>query len=107
MILNYYSVCWRLVLSVCLSVCDLMVCICIAIWLYICVVDDASKREVSTQPQLNVVLPHAYRNRDVGVDCSACLSCGMVVLLIMTGCRLFHILMVLGKKDDLNTCVRA
>ena len=34
-----------------------MFCICIAIWLYICVVDDASKREVSTQPQLNV-LPH-------------------------------------------------
>ena len=28
----------------------------------------------------------------------------MVVLLIMTGCRLFPILMVLGKKDDLNTC---
>ena len=31
----------------------------------------------------------------------------MVVLLVMTGCRLFHILMVLGKKDVLNTCVRA
>ena len=42
MILNYYSVCWRLVRSVCLSVCDLMFCICIAIWLYICVVDDAA-----------------------------------------------------------------
>ena len=26
------------------------------------------------------------------MDCSACLSCGMVVLLVMTGCRLFHIL---------------
>ena len=33
------------------------------------------------------------------MDCSACLSCGMVVLLVMTGCRLFHIFMVLGKKD--------
>ena len=55
------------------------------------------------------------------MDCSACLSCGMVVLLIMTGCRLFqsvkrfersngldtalyknypyHMFMVLGKKD--------
>ena len=32
---------------------------------------------------------------------SACLSCGMVVLLITAGCRLFHSLMVLGKKDDL------
>ena len=41
------------------------------------------------------------------MDCSACLSCGMVVLLVMTGCRLFHIFMVLGKKDVLNTCVRA
>ena len=39
------------------------------------------------------------------MDCSACLSCGMVVLLVMTGCRLFHIFMVLGKKDVLNTCV--
>ena len=29
------------------------------------------------------------------------------VLLVMTGCRLFHIFMVLGKKDVLNTCVRA
>ena len=28
------------------------------------------------------------------MDCSACLSCGMVVLLVMTGCRLFHIFMV-------------
>ena len=37
------------------------------------------------------------------MDCSACLSCGMVVLLVMTGCRLFHIFMVLGKKDVLNT----
>ncbi len=99
--LAFGSVC----LSVCLSVCDLMFCICIAIWLYICVVDDASKREVSTQPQLNV-LPHAYRNRDVGVDCSACLSCGMVVLFVMTGCRLFHIFMVLGKKG-VFWCVRA
>ena len=41
------------------------------------------------------------------MDCSACLSCGMVVLLIMAGCRLFHSLMVLGKRDDLNTFVRA
>ena len=32
------------------------------------------------------------------MDCSACLSCGTVVLLVMTGCRLFHILMVLGKN---------
>ena len=32
------------------------------------------------------------------MDCSACLSCGIVVLLVMTGCMLFHILMVLGKK---------
>ena len=31
----------------------------------------------------------------------------MVVLLVMTGCMLFHILMVLGTKDVLNTCVRA
>ena len=36
------------------------------------------------------------------MDCSACLSCGIVVLLIMAGCRLFHILMVLGKNDDLK-----
>ena len=35
------------------------------------------------------------------MDCSACLSCGMVVLLIIAGCRLFPSLMVLGKKDDL------
>ena len=28
----------------------------------------------------------------------------MVVLLVMTGCRLFHILIVLGKKDVLKTC---
>ena len=84
-----------------------MFCSCVAIWLYICVVDDASKLEMSTQPQLNV-LPHAYLMLGGGGDCSACLSCGMVVLLIMTGCRLFHkMLMVLGKKDDLNTCVRA
>ena len=59
---------------------------------------DVSKREVSTQPKLTV-LPHAYLNADVGVDCSAFLSRGMVVLLVMTGCRLFHMLMVLGKKD--------
>ena len=32
----------------------------------------------------------APRLPDVGVDCSACLSCGMVVLLIIAGCRLFH-----------------
>ena len=32
---------------------------------------------------------------DVGVDCSAGLSCGIVVLLIMAGCRLFHSLMVI------------
>ena len=38
------------------------------------------------------------------MDCSACLSCGMVVLLIIAGCRLFHSLMVLGKKDDLYIC---
>ena len=31
------------------------------------------------------------------MDCSACLSCGMVVLLVMTGCRLFHIFMVLER----------
>ena len=29
----------------------------------------------------------------------------MVVLLIIAGCRLFHSLMVLGKKDDLYTWV--
>ena len=29
------------------------------------------------------------------MDCSACLNCGMVVLLNMTGCRLFPILMVI------------
>ena len=28
----------------------------------------------------------------------------MVVMLVMTGCRLFHILMVHGKKDVFNTC---
>ena len=28
------------------------------------------------------------------MDCSACLSCGMVVLLVMTGCRLFHNLQI-------------
>ena len=60
---------------------------------------DVSKREVSTQPKLSV----APRLPDVGVDCSACLSCSMVVLLIIAGCRLFHSLMVLGKKDDLYT----
>ena len=65
-----------------------------------CVGDDASKREVSTQHG-------APRLPNVGVHCSACLSCGMVVLLVMTGCRLFHILMVLGQKSVLNTCVRA
>ena len=40
------------------------------------------------------------------MDCGVCLSCGMVVLLIMAGYKLFHSLMVLGKKDDLNTFVR-
>ena len=35
--------------SVCLSACDLMFCSCIAIWLYICVGDGASKHEVSVQ----------------------------------------------------------
>ena len=49
----------------------------------------------------------APRLPDVGEDCSACLSCGMVVLLIIAGCRLFHRLMVLGKKDDLYTSVQA
>ena len=50
--------------------------------------DDASKHEVSTQPQLSME-SHAYRM--FGVDCSARLSCGMVVLLVMTGCcRSFH-----------------
>ena len=41
------------------------------------------------------------------MDCSACLSCGMVVLLNTAGGSLFHSLMVLGKKDDLYTSVRA
>ena len=63
---------------------------------------DVSKREVSTQPKLTV-LPRAYRM----LVWIAVLSCGMVVLLIMAGCRLFHSLMVLGKKDDLYTSVRA
>ena len=58
---------------------------------------------MSTQTRLSMGAP---RLPEVGVDCSACLSCGMVVLLVMTGCRLFHIFMVLGKKDVLNTCVR-
>ena len=40
------------------------------------------------------------------MDCSDCLSCGMVVLLVMTGCRLFHIFMVLGKKDVLIISTR-
>ena len=30
------------------------------------------------------------------MDCSACLSCGMVVLLVMTGCSIF--LWCLGRK---------
>ena len=40
------------------------------------------------------------------MDCSVCLSCGMVVLLIIAGCRprLFHSLKVLGKKVDLYIC---
>ena len=56
--LNYYSVCWCLVLSVCLSVCDLMFCSCILLLVVhnVCVVDDASKREVSTQPKLTVYI---------------------------------------------------
>ena len=41
------------------------------------------------------------------MDCSACLSCGMVGLLIIAGCRLFHSCMVLGKKYDVYTSVRA
>ena len=62
---------------------------------------DASKREVSTPDLVHAASAEhvAPRLPDVGVDCSAFLSCGMVVLLVMTGCRLFHILMVLGKKD--------
>ena len=44
----------------------------------------------------------APRESDVAVHIIA-----VVVLLVMTGCRLFHILMVLGKKDVLNMCVRA
>ena len=59
---------------------------------------DVSKREVSTQPKLTV-LPRAYR--------MLVWICGMVVLLITAGCSLFHSLMVLGKKDDLYTSVRA
>ena len=43
--LNYYSMCWLH---------DLMLCICIAIWLYKRVGDDAGKREVPTQPQLSM-----------------------------------------------------
>ena len=58
---------------------------------------DASKREVSTQPK-----PTGCWSM-VGMDCSACLSCGMVVLLLMTSCMLFHMCMVFGKKDDLDT----
>ena len=65
---------------------------------------DVSKREVSTQPKLTV-LPHAYRML-VWIAVLV-VSCGMVVLLIIAGCRLFHSLMVLGKKDDLYTSVRA
>ena len=70
--------------------------------MYICVGNDASKLEVSSVH--SAPAEHgAPRLPDVGVGWSACLSCGMVVLLVMTGCRLFHILMVLGKKDVLNT----
>ena len=67
---------------------------------------DVSKHEVSTQPKLTV-LPRAYRMLVWIAVLESCLSCGMVVLLITAGCRLFHSLMVLGKKDDLYTSVRA
>ena len=51
---------------------------------------------VSVQPQ-RTILPHVLP--DFGVDCHACLSCGMVVLLVMPGCSVFHILMVVGRDD--------
>ena len=63
--------------------------------LFGCVCDDAIKAKADS------VVP---RLPDVDVDCSACLSCGIGVLLVMTGCMVFHILMVLGKKDALSTC---
>ena len=59
---------------------------------------------MSTQTRLSME-PHAYRKL-VWIAVLV-FSCGMVVLLVMTGRRLFHIFMVLGKKDVLNTCVRA
>ena len=67
---------------------------CTGMWLLY----DASKREVSSVHAASAERV-APRLPDVGVDCRAFLSCGMVVLLVMTGCRLFHMLMVLGKKD--------
>ena len=36
------------------------------------------------------------------MDCSACLSCGMVVLLIIAGCRLFHSYAILDPADRQN-----
>ena len=74
----------------------------VGVWLL-----DASKRGVSTQPQLTV-LPHAYRMLVwIAVLTSTSLSCGMVVLLVRTGCRLFHSLMVLGNNVVWNASVRA
>ena len=50
---------------ICMSICDLMFCSCIAIWLYVCVGDDASNRELPTQHQLSIC--GAPRLPDVGV----------------------------------------
>ena len=56
---------------------------------------------VSMQPQ-RIILPHGLP--DFGADCHACLSCEMVVLLVMPGCCVFHILMEVGRDDCFISC---
>ena len=60
-----------------------------SIWLYRCVYVIMLESSLS-----GLYCPTAF-----GVGCHACLSCGMVVLLVMPGCSVFHILMVDGRDD--------
>ena len=63
-------------------------------------VDDASKREESTQTRLSMERRPTPTGCWCGLPCLSKLWYGCAVG--MTGCRLFHIFMVLGKKDVMN-----
>ena len=53
-----------------------------------CVRDYARKLGGGSMQPRRTILPHGLP--DFGVDCHACLSCGMVVLLVMPVCSVFH-----------------